>query len=498
MSVVAIAVFAFFFLLVTVLGFVAARWRSGDLSLLHEWGLGGQRFGAFVTWFLLGGDLYTAYTVIAVPALVYGKGAFGFFALPYTIVAYPIVYATMPRLWNVCRKHGYITLADFAHGRHDSHWLGLAIAFTGVLATLPYIALQLVGLQAVFGALGFDQLHNGSEIALIVAFVILALYTYSSGLRAPALIAFVKDAMIYVFVGAAVVIIPLHLGGYAAVFHAAAQHFSGKAGHGILLAPGQQMAFASLALGSAMALFLYPHAVTGVLSASSPQNLRRNAIYLPAYSFTLGLIALLGYMAIAAGVTVANANDAVPALFHQMFPDWFFGFCMAAIALGALVPSAIMSIGAANLITRNVWRPYIEPNMSAAHESTVAKLTSLLVKFGALLFVLFLPVHFALDLQLLGGIWMLQIFPAIILGLFTRWFSAAGLLWGWAGGMALGSWLALAGGTVSPIHAVPLLGAVYIGLTALVANLAVAVVVSLLTSDNRSSIVVEADFADPA
>jgi len=81
----ALGVFAFFFALVTVLGFFAARWRRGDLSQLHEWGLGGRRFGAFVTWFLLGGDLYTAYTLIAVPALVYAVGADGFFAMPYTV-----------------------------------------------------------------------------------------------------------------------------------------------------------------------------------------------------------------------------------------------------------------------------------------------------------------------------------------------------------------------------------------------------------------------------
>ncbi|MGA9335535.1 MAG: sodium:solute symporter, partial [Rudaea sp.] len=141
------AVFLVFFGLVSVLGFVASHWRRGDLTHLHEWGLGGRRFGTFVTWFLLGGDLYTAYTVIAVPALVYAVGAYGFFALPYTIIAYPFVFAVMPRLWNVCRRHDYLTISDFVEGRYASHWLALAVALTGVLATMPYIALQLVGMQ---------------------------------------------------------------------------------------------------------------------------------------------------------------------------------------------------------------------------------------------------------------------------------------------------------------------------------------------------------------
>src|ERR1700710_860264 len=96
---VAISVFAFFFIVVTILGFVAARWRRGNMDQIQEWGLAGRRFGTVVTWFLLGGDLYTAYTFIAVPALVYGVGAQGFFALPYTILIYPLIFMVMPRLW---------------------------------------------------------------------------------------------------------------------------------------------------------------------------------------------------------------------------------------------------------------------------------------------------------------------------------------------------------------------------------------------------------------
>src|ERR1700687_2958115 len=137
-------VFSFFFLLVTVLGFVAARWKAGDLNLLHEWGLGGRRFGTVITWFLIGGDFYTAYTVIAVPALAFGAGAIAFFAVPYTIIIYPILFIVVPRLWYVCRKHGYITAGDFVRGRFGNRWLALAITITGIVATMPYIALQLV------------------------------------------------------------------------------------------------------------------------------------------------------------------------------------------------------------------------------------------------------------------------------------------------------------------------------------------------------------------
>src|SRR5882672_4414723 len=143
----ALAVFIFFFALVTVMGFFAARWRKPEtLAHIDEWGLGGRNFGTWITWFLVGGDFYTAYTVIAVPALVYAVGAYGFFALPYTILVYPFVFAVMPRLWQVAKEKDHVTAADVVHGRYGSRALELAVAATGVIATMPYIALQLIGI----------------------------------------------------------------------------------------------------------------------------------------------------------------------------------------------------------------------------------------------------------------------------------------------------------------------------------------------------------------
>ncbi len=472
----AFVVFVFFFALVSVMGFVAARWRRpATLAHLDEWGLGGRQFGTWITWFLVGGDFYTAYTVIAVPALVYAVGAYGFFALPYTIIVYPFIFAVMPRLWEVAARAGYVTAADVVHGRYGSRALELAVAMTGLVATMPYIALQLVGMQVVINALGLV-----GELPLIVAFLILALYTYSAGLRAPALIAFVKDIMIYIVVIAAVSVIPAKLGGYAAVFSAADAAFKAKGSGGITLASAQMLPYATLALGSALAAFMYPHTLTGVFAAKSADTIRKNAVLLPAYTLLLGLIALLGYMAYAAGVKVSVATQVVPALFHAVFPSWFAGFAYAAVGIGALVPAAVMSIGSANLFTRNVWKAYVNPAVDPAGEARVAKVVSLLVKVGALACIVFLPTQFAIDLQLLGGLWILQTFPSVVFGLFTRFFKAPGLLAGWAVGLAGGSWIAFADG-LKPVHAISFGGGtyvVYVGLLALVANIVVAAVVS--------------------
>jgi solute:Na+ symporter, SSS family len=450
---IALIVFALLFGFITWLGFAAAHWRKGDLDQLHEWGLGGRRFGTVITWFLVGGDVYTAYTFIAIPALAFGAGAVAFFAVPYTIIIYPLMFLIFRRLWNVCSKHGYITAGDFVKGRFGNRWLALAVTITGIVATMPYIALQLVGLQVVIGALGISGTGLMADLPLFLAFVILAAFTYSSGLRAPASIAIVKDLLIYITAIAAVIIIPYELGGFGKIFSAVpAQKL-------LLAVPGPNTTgsysgYATLALGSALALFLYPHSLTGILSASSGKVIRRNAAMLPGYTFMLGLLALFGFFVIASGVDKLpeyaagfkqfGNNFAVPALLLHSFPAWFAGVAFAAIGIGALVPAAIMSIAAANLYTRNIHREFINKNPTDKQESHIAKLTSLIMKGGALIFILFVPTKYAVQLQLLGGIWIIQTLPAVMLGAYTRWFNSWALLVGWAVGTIAGTWMAYA------------------------------------------------------
>ncbi|MGH9483553.1 MAG: sodium:solute symporter, partial [Terriglobales bacterium] len=273
--------------------------------------------------------------------------------------------------------------------------------------------------------LGFRSPAEASDVGLLVAFLILVAYDYVSGLRAPAIVAIVKDAMIYIVILVAVIWIPIRLGGYGNIFHAAAAALAAHHPAGaLILKPEQFLAFATLALDSGLAAFLYPHTATSILSAASDRAIERNAVYLPAYTFLLWLIALLGYVALAAGIHTANRNSIVPALFTHMFPAWFAGFAMAAIAVG---------------------------------------------------FVIFGDQSYAINLQLLGGIWILQTFPAVIFGLYRRWFHPAALVTGWALGMIVGTAMGWAMGlrtSVYPLQVAGLHVAAYAAVDALVVNLA--------------------------
>ncbi|MGO4384690.1 monocarboxylate uptake permease MctP [Specibacter sp. RAF43] len=506
-DVTALVVVVVLFVLVGVLGFYAARWRGGGTDGLHsldEWGLGGRKFGSWITWFLLGGDLYTAYTFVAVPAAMWAAGSVsGFFAVPYTIVLYPIVFLLMARLWSVSKRHGFVTTADFVGGRYGSKPLSLAIAVTGIIATMPYIALQLVGIKAVLTVLGVGSPGNWflNDLPLIIAFVVLAAYTYTSGLRAPAMIAVVKDVLIYLAVIVAIIYLPTKFGGWEHIFGAAQEKMTtvnpatGKVPGPFIPGADSYSAYATLALGSAMALFMYPHSITGVLATKSRNTIRKNAAVLPLYSLVLGFLALLGYVAIAAGThpveldgKTINPQLVVPQLFLDNFPSWFAGVALAAIAVGALVPAAIMSIAAANLFTRNIYKDFFKPDATPRQEAQMSKVISLVVKFGALIFVIAMDQSTAINMQLLGGIWILQTFPSIVTGLYTRWFHRWALFAGWAAGIIFGT--AAAYNVVNPVTHAHFGGSiaaipgtdvkVYIAITAFVVNALVAVILTFI------------------
>ncbi|MFI7703068.1 sodium:solute symporter [Nonomuraea sp. NPDC049480] len=454
---------------------VTARWfrRVDDLPTLEDWALAGRRFGGVVTWFLLGGTIYTAYTFAAVPGLVYGVGALGFFALPYTVIVYPLAFLLLPRLWRAAREHGCVTVADYVKARFGLASLALVVALTGILATMPYIALQLVGIRAVLSAGGLYPRGWAGDLALVAVFAVLAAATYRYGLRAPAVISLVKGAAVFGAVIGVVAVVLNRLGGAGRIFEAAERNLPDRPGApSLLLEPEMFPAFASLALGSALALLMYPHVLTAAFAAASARTLRKVTIALPVWTAVLGLFGLLGIAALAAGVQAppGNAEAALPLLIQRLMPAALTGALFGALAVGALVPAAVMSIAASTAFVRNIYVEYFNPFATPKYQTRVAQWVSLTAKVGAVAFVLGLRNQDAINLQLLGGVWILQTFPSVALGLFTRWSNGRALLGGWLAGMVAGTLMVAWGG----FSAVITLGVpAYAAVVALAINLVV-------------------------
>ncbi|WP_338598450.1 sodium:solute symporter [Sulfolobus tengchongensis] len=498
-SIVSVILFIILFVIFVFLGFYGSRWRKGDLSKLHEWALAGRKLGPYLMWFLLTADTYTAYTFIAVPSLVLASGPVGFFAAFYSGVAGYVALLFMPRLWTIARNRGYVTAADFVKDRFNSRTLAGLVAITGVVAELPYVALQIVGMQAalliLLLGLGVSNISLASDLSLLVSFIILAAFVFTSGLRGAALTGVYKDMIVIATVLTVAIFVPLSFGGFAAAFHNAQMlssqvnfalnHVNKPIFYNYLPTTlATQTAYISLAIGSAFALYLYPHAINGSVSADSKQSLKYSLALQPIYSILLAIIALFGIL-VYANPTVVNFIEkaksgavAVPALIGYTMPDWFVGIALLGIFIGGLVPAAIMAIGAANLLTRNIIKEF-KPDMSPKTESTLAKWISTAFKFIALALVFTTPSTYAIQLQLLGGIIVLQALPSVFLGLYTHKLNGYSLIAGWIGGMFSGIYLTLLANHFGPLktssYLTPL-GPMYIGVISTLINIAISLV----------------------
>jgi SSS family solute:Na+ symporter len=461
---------------------VAGRWRpleAGEVppgGELVDWALAGRRYGSWPTWFLLGGSIFTAYTFVAVPALVYGVGALGFFAVPYTVVVFQLGYVVLPWLHRNARIHGWVTPADAVRARFGSPALALTVALTGLLATMPYVALQLLGLSALLTVLGVPTNGLFADAALATTFAALAVGTYRHGLRAPMLVSVIKGVLAFATTAVLVGLALATFGGPGPIFTEAGSALVAP-DRSLLLSDGMASSYITLAVGSAMALLLYPHVLLPAFAARDEQVLRRACTGLLAWTALLAVVALAGLAALARGIRVpeGRAELAVPELIHQSLPPAAAGVVLAVVGIGALVPAAVMSAAAASTFASNIYLEYLNPTAIPAQVTQVARVVSIVVKFGALAFVLGLRSQDAIALQLLGGVWILQTLPALLIGLWSRRPHRYALLVGLICGVVSGTWLIAAQDYVA-VTRIGIGGhevGVYAGLVALAVNLAV-------------------------
>ncbi|WP_026961425.1 sodium:solute symporter family protein [Alicyclobacillus herbarius] len=415
-NVLAFIVTSIIVLAVVLIGFLAGRNKEARSSV-EEWSVGGRRLGSLFVWFLVGADVYTAYTFLGLTSSAYSGGSTAFFATPYVVLAYPMAYFFLPRLWRVAKEHGYMTLADYVGGRFDSKFLSFLIAITGVLMLIPYIDLQLSGILDTLQVAAAGLVNV--KLVVIVSFLLVALYTFFSGLKAPTYTAIIKDILVWVVMLFLVISLPIiHFGGWGEMVHTVATK------HPAMLTlptsgPKGVLWFSTAALISAMALFMWPHTATGTFSSKSADILRKNAIVLPLYNIVLMLVTFLGILAFMVVPQGTNPRLAFLTLIHDSYGGFGQGVAYATIALASLVPCSIMAIGASNLFANNIYRDFIRPDASQQRLTLVTRSMVFVVIGLALIFGLAFPTALV-SLQLMGVSGIVQTFPAVVLSLYFR------------------------------------------------------------------------------
>ncbi len=467
-------------LVVCAIGFIAGRDKS-TRSSVEEWSVGGRRLGGLFVWFLVGADIYTAYTFLGLTSQAFSSGSLAFFATPYVVLAYPLAYFFLPKIWKVAKEHHLMTLADYVRERFDSKLLSFLVAITGVIMLIPYIDLQLSGILDTMRVAVTGYINV--KVIVIASFLVVAFYTFFSGIKAPTYTAIIKDILVWVVMLFLVISIPMiHFGGWGNMIHqAAVQHpkMLSIPTHGAKGIPW----FSTAALISALALFMWPHTATGVFSSKSGEILRKNAIILPFYNIVLMLVTFLGIAAFMVVPHGTNPRLAFLTLIHQTYGGVGQGFAYATIALASLVPCSIMAIGASNLFANNIYKDFINPNASSSKLTMVTRLMVFVVIGLALFFGLAFPTAL-ISLQLMGVSGIVQIFPAVVFSLFLRNISKESVVIGFLAGMA----------TVAYMYISHNAHGIYEGFWGLIVNIVVLFIVNLAfarKARNRTNSVIE-------
>ena len=275
-----------------------------------------------------------------------------------------------------------------------------------------------------------------------------------------------------------VVAVPISIGGFGHAFCQVKANY-------VTLSSSLVPAYATLILGSALALYLYPHAINGVLSSENAQKLRKSTALLPLYGVGLAVLALMGILVFAVPDAMAFLNRfpessrgilVVPSLILYTKPGWFSGIALLGIYVGGLVPAAIMAMAQANLLTRNIIKE-LKPNISAGSEIRITKISSTAFKFIALGFVFVVPATYAISLQLLGGVLIAQILPSVLFGLYLRSLRKIPLIIGLIFGIGSGIYMVEEangfGALTVSLFGTPF-GPIYIAVMSLAINLSIA------------------------
>lgn len=467
-STLALVVMGIVVLIVIVLGFIAGSDKASRSSI-EQWTVGGRNFGSVIIWFLIGADVYTAYTFLGLTGYGYSLGVPAFFATPYVVLAYPIAFYFLPKVWSVAKEFHMTTLADYVGARFDSKLLSFLVALAGIAFLIPYIDLQLTGIENVVRVTG----QISPVWVLIISFLLVGLYTFFSGIRAPAWTSIVKDLLVWVVMLTLVIYLPLKwYGGWGQFLHAATVKYPAYMslpGHG---GKHDSFWFATAAFISAASLFMWPHSSTGALSSRTAEALRKNAIFLPFYNILLFFVTGLGILALLVVPGQKNTNAALLYLIQGSMGGFGQGISFATIMLASLVPASIMVIAASNLLIKNIVNDVFVHKVQPATLTLLTRWSVFFMVLLALLFGILFPSSI-ISLQLQGVSGIVQIFPAVVFSLWWRSMHKVPTVVGFIGGI------------ITVFVAGPLKLPGYAGFWGLVVNVVLVLILSLFVRSHE-------------
>jgi SSS family solute:Na+ symporter len=450
------------------IGVLAGARRKMDLE---QWTVGGRGFGAVLMYLLMAGETYTTFAFLGASGWAYSRGGPTLYILAYLTLAYVVSFFILPPIWEAGRKYGMQTQSDFFSVRYGNKYLAGFVCIVGIASFIPYLQLQLTGLGLIVSVASFDGI--GRTPAMVVSVVLLSAFVLASGVRAVAWVSVLKDALMVFAVATIGVVIPnIYFGGIGPMFTALAHAHPAH-----LTMPGASANlghtwYISTVLLTSLGFFMWPHQFGATFAAKSSDTLRRNAVIMPLYSFSLVFVLFAGFAAVMVVPGLSNGDLSLLTMVRKSFPPWFLGVVGGAGAITAMVPASIFILTAATLFAKNLYRPIFAPAMTDHQVAKLARGVVVALAIVSLCLAIFTSTTLV-SLLLIGYAGVTQFFPGVVLGLFWKRVTTSAVFAGMVAGVATTIYLMLT-------HRDPLLGW-SAGFVALCLNFVITLVVSVLT-----------------
>jgi SSS family solute:Na+ symporter len=325
----------------------------------QEFIVGGRSFGTVFIWLLMAGEISTSFTFLGAAGWAYTRGAPAFYILCYGTVAYIIAFFLTPAVWRVARDRQLLTGPDFFTAQYGSKALGGLVALVGFVFLVPYITLQLGGLEILLHIAGYNTFD--ARMAVGIAFAVMALFVYAVGLRGTAWAAVIKDLLVLVGVVFAGLVLPIHFfGSPAAVISKVLERQPNWMTLPTTATPGGTVWFVTTVLLTALGFFVFPNTMAAVYAARSQDTLRRNAVFLPFYQLMILLVYFGGFTALllVPGLKGPAGDQSFMLVVQKYYSPWVLGFVAGAGCLAALVPASTQILGAASIVSKNLFMDY--------------------------------------------------------------------------------------------------------------------------------------------
>jgi SSS family solute:Na+ symporter len=469
------------------LGIIVVTWigvRTGRAAshTLEGWMVNDRKMGPFLTWFLLGTEIYTAFTFLGLAGFAFANGGAAYYNVATNDVGYALGFFILPAIGLIGRKYQHVTQSDFIADRYQSPALGILVAFCSAIIMIAYIDLNIEGLGAILNVLTEHRLNVLD--AEIIGFLVLSFAVFFGGIRGNAWQSVIKDILMFLSIAALFLVIQLNfLGGFGPMF----DRMMTEIPQNITL-PGPHhklglMWLATTILLTGFGQWMWPQWFNVAYSARGSKTLKAQAVFMPFYQLVKVAVITIGFAAVLifAGQKVVG-NEVVMLLAKQVFPVWFLALFALAAVLSAIVPAGPIIMMSCTLLSHNVYAKL----MPATKPQTVFAISRglvFVVTFLALL--LAIVAHSLIALVLLAAYnFIAQLVPGILIGgLFWRRATRTGVFAGLAVGWALTVYFLLSNTTA--------IGGVNSGFVALVANTLVFFSVSLVTRPVRADILEE-------